>query len=364
MKEARIFILSLAIVQASLAQNLVPNPGFERYSKCPYTFSATPYDFGVVSWSSPSPGTPDYYNRCSIGDNSVPANWAGVSHAHSGVGYVGIYAWSNNTDSRSYREYVQGRLLKPLVKGGCYSIKFYYRLASYSVYAIDRIGLLLTDSLLTFKTDDVIGITPTMETVKNLNELTNGWQMAQSVYVANGDEQFVTIGNFSNNERTRSMKIGHREGKSPMLGGSAYYYIDDVSVELMDDAADDSVVLSNVPEIKVNETYILKNIHFEYDSYNIRSSSFNELDDLVRILKVHPDWKVEITGHTDDRGSEMYNLHLSRNRARSVGEYLSQNGVEVQRIFTQGFGKQKPLVDGSDEPARAKNRRVELKFLN
>jgi len=74
------------MTQLGIAQkNLVPNPGFEDYGRCPVSFSTDPLHFGPNNWNSPSQGTPDYYNKCSIGDMHVPNNWAGVSHAHSGV---------------------------------------------------------------------------------------------------------------------------------------------------------------------------------------------------------------------------------------------------------------------------------------
>ncbi len=86
--------------QLGLAQkNLAPNPSFEEYIKCTITFSTDPLHFGPNNWSSPSQGTPDYFNKCSIGDMRVPSNWAGVSNAHSGVGYAGIYDRADESGS-------------------------------------------------------------------------------------------------------------------------------------------------------------------------------------------------------------------------------------------------------------------------
>ncbi len=147
-----------------------------------------------------------------------------------------------------------------------------------------------------------------------------------------------------------------------MLGTSAYYYIDDVSVFSNEEPTAESEEIFDSP--KLNETYILKNIHFQFNSYELLPSSFTELDVLISILKKNPNWKVQLSGHTDDLGSEEYNLSLSRNRVKSVGNYLIKNGIPVTRIQTQGFGKQKPLHQGNDEQSRALNRRVEAKFLD
>ncbi len=357
-RELVLFISGLFICFFGVAQNLVPNPGFEKYKKCPYSFSANPEDFGPTGWSSANNGTPDYYNRCSIGDNGIPHNWAGVSHSHSGTAYAGIYAWNNRTKG-NYREYIQCKLKEPLKAKQHYLVQFYYRLSSYSVYAVDRIGLALSDSAVWRKEDGLLNIPTVLVAVRKLETLTNAWHLASAEITANGGKQFLIIGNFHSNDSTRSMKINYREGKSPMLSGSAYYYIDDVSVAPLRDFAIDSL-----PDVKVNEVYVLKNIQFKFDSYELLPSSFNELDKLIALLKKNPSWKLELSGHTDDQGSEEYNLTLSRQRAKSVGDYLFQNGIERSRVRTQGFGMQKPMHSGRDEFARAINRRVEARFLD
>jgi outer membrane protein OmpA-like peptidoglycan-associated protein len=348
-------------IHISLAQkNLVPNSGFEEYVKCPVTFSTDPLHFGPNNWNSATQGTPDYFNRCSIGDMHVPNNWAGVSQAHSGFGYAGIYAW--NTGKKNYREYVQCKLTKPLKKGAFYKIQFFYRLSSYSVYAIDRIGLALSTEEAKANYDTLLNFKPIITEVKDLQTLTNAWMSASAKIQATGGEQFLIIGNFSSNDSTESMKIDYREGKSLMLGHNAYYYIDDVVVLQDEIEVSDEEPFVQAP--KLNETYILKNIQFQSNSYDLLPSSFVELDILISIMKKNLKWKVQLSGHTDDQGTDEYNLILSRNRAQSVGDYLIQKGVATERIQTLGFGKQKPIHESKDETARAINRRVEAKFID
>src|SRR5258708_1196083 len=347
--------------QLGLAQkNLVPNPSFEEYIKCPITFSTDPLHFGPNNWSSPSQGTPDYFNKCSIGDMRVPSNWAGVSNAHSGVGYAGIYAWNEN--KKDYREYLQCKLTEPMKAGVTYDVRFFYRLSLFSVYAVDRIAFALTNSEVKADHDKVLNIRPNFTEIKDLEKLTNAWMPVVAKIQAKGGEQYLIIGNFSTNDSTASMKIESRDGRSLMLGTSSYYYVDDVSVFSNEEPTSESEEIFDSP--KLNETYILKNIHFQFNSYELLPSSFTELDVLISILKKNPNWKVQLSGHTDDQGSEEYNLSLSRNRVKSVGDYLIKNGIPVSRIQTQGFGKQKPLHQGNNEQARALNRRVEAKFLD
>jgi outer membrane protein OmpA-like peptidoglycan-associated protein len=353
-----------ALVSYANAQNLVVNPSFEERIRCPNNFSASSRDFNLPGWKSANAGTPDYFNQCSWGDCDVPFNWAGESNAHSGVAYAGIYVWNRPTKKpRSYREYIEGELLEPLRKGKRYRIEFYYKLATYSVYTADRIGLLLTDSSVFVGNDQVIERVPNLSWIRSEPITSGAWELATVDYTAKGGEHFFVIGNFFDNLNTQFNLIEYRKGKSPMLNGSAYFYIDDVAVTPLDPPDPKPLVWADGEEVKPEEIYVLKNIQFEFDKFILWPVSFPELDKLVAILEEKSTWKAELTGHTDDIGSDEYNLELSRNRAMSVGQYLVSKGIVPGRLSTQGFGKQRPLVPAKDENARALNRRVEVRFL-
>jgi outer membrane protein OmpA-like peptidoglycan-associated protein len=83
----------------------------------------------------------------------------------------------------------------------------------------------------------------------------------------------------------------------------------------------------------------------------------------VLAIKSRPAWHVELTGHTDERGSDEYNLELSQQRVQSVADYLISKGIAAGRLTLFGEGKQRPLSLGKEEAAHALNRRVEIKFL-
>ncbi len=365
MKVRLLFVLTLVYSTTGSAQNLVLNPSFEEHFRCPNNFSTSSKEFAIPGWRSANSGTPDYYHQCSWGDCDVPFNWAGESNAHSGLGYTGIYVWSRPSNKpRSYREYIQGELRQPLVKDKRYRIEFYFKLASYSVYTVDRIGLLLTDSAFTNLGDQVLSQLPTLSIVRNEPITKGGWELADMEYLAHGGERFVTIGNFFDNLTTQFAQLESRKGKSTMLTGSAYFYIDDVAVIPLDpEPPPEPLVWTDGQEIKPEETYILNHIQFEFDRYALLPVSFPELDKLVAILNERKGWKAELNGHTDDVGSEDYNLELSRNRAQSVGDYLKSKGISPDRLIIHGYGKQKPLVQAKDDAARTLNRRVEVRFL-
>lgn len=358
--------IGLLTIQIAWAQNLVPNPSFEKYYQCPGTYTNFGTKHFAPGWYSPSHGTPDLFNRCSFGDASVPHNWAGVSQALRGQGYAGIYVWITKTN---YREYLQAELNERLVPGRKYLVELYFKLSAFSKYSIDRIGVLLSDSSREVTHDQILDYKPSYTHVMDsaYNRGTGLWNRVQFVYEAKGGEGFITIGNFSSDEETKKFHIHFSKANERMLNRAAYFYIDDVSVIAIDSTRKEmslDTLSIAVDQVKTNETYTLKHIHFSFDSFELLPSSFAELDRLITVLQKNPQWKVELTGHTDDQGSDAYNLRLSQSRAISVGEYLVQKGVSGDRIRTRGYGKQKPLQESTDEEARATNRRVEAKFFD
>ena len=106
------------------------------------------------------------------------------------------------------------------------------------------------------------------------------------------------------------------------------------------------------------------NILFDFNSADIRSESHDELDSLAGFLEKNSSAYVILTGHTDNVGSEEYNMGLSRRRAESVENYLTQNSnVEMGRIITQWYGKLAPAADNATAEGRNMNRRVESVVL-
>lgn len=113
--------------------------------------------------------------------------------------------------------------------------------------------------------------------------------------------------------------------------------------------------------IIVGEVFRLKNIFFETDESKLLDKSFIELDKLYLKLKHHESFKIEISGHTDNIGSDAHNLHLSEMRSKAVVNYLISKGIDKARMTHNGFGSSKPVASNSTEEGRAENRRVEFK---
>jgi OmpA-OmpF porin, OOP family len=110
---------------------------------------------------------------------------------------------------------------------------------------------------------------------------------------------------------------------------------------------------------------ILGTIRFEIESARLTEDSYATLDQIALTLRKHRELdRVDIAGHTDSTGSHGYNVRLSRDRARSVRQYLLQRGIPPARLTATGYGPDKPIADNETEDGRAKNRRVEFLTAN
>jgi outer membrane protein OmpA-like peptidoglycan-associated protein len=127
-------------------------------------------------------------------------------------------------------------------------------------------------------------------------------------------------------------------------------------------AKKDSVVKPQVaaPVLKSDSLIVLNEFLFETNSSKLKGEQFFELDSLMDFLLANHSLVVRISGHTDNRGSEIHNKTLSFKRAEVVAEYLIDNGVAIDRVTFEGLGSTKPLMTNTTEAGRQKNRRVEL----
>jgi outer membrane protein OmpA-like peptidoglycan-associated protein len=116
-------------------------------------------------------------------------------------------------------------------------------------------------------------------------------------------------------------------------------------------------------KIEVGVTVRLKNIYFDFDKTTLKSESFVELDKVVELLKQNPSVEIEISGHTDSKGGDQYNLNLSQGRSQAVVDYLISQGIESFRLSAQGYGESKPIDTNDTDEGRANNRRVEFTVL-
>lgn len=130
----------------------------------------------------------------------------------------------------------------------------------------------------------------------------------------------------------------------------------------------DTIIPMRMQKIRLNAPIVLENIHYDYDKWFIRSDAIPDLMDLFSVLRDNPDIQIELSSHTDSRGSDPYNMVLSRKRASSAKAFLVERGIRPDRIIPSGYGESKLVNecdDGveCDEDKHFANRRTEFKIL-
>jgi outer membrane protein OmpA-like peptidoglycan-associated protein len=122
-------------------------------------------------------------------------------------------------------------------------------------------------------------------------------------------------------------------------------------------------VLGDAEVRRVGEGIVIdfkEKVLFGFDRSDLGTNAATNLDKLINVLNKYPDTDIKVLGHTDNKGTDAYNLALSERRANSVSGYLRNHGINSGRISTKGMGENDPIASNDTEDGRAQNRRVEF----
>lgn len=357
MKYIALILLSF-INSLSFSQNLVENPSFEQIE-----INSTKSSFllnSVADWVCP--GKEAYHFHQNLKDNgylgplkfhktalklgySVPYNFLGTQHPHSGDAYIAMgtqgYKINEKIKYKYYNFGVYGKLKEPLKRNKLYYAEFYISRADRYPVKFSSIWLSFSDTIYKYEMHDSGNIKKyyTNPQGNYITEYKN-WQKISGSFFAAGGEKYIYI--------------GASPEKSELTAQNSYYfYIDDVLVKEIKD----SLV------IEPNKPLILKNITFTAGKSELLTKSFPELEKLLNYMLLHPKINIEISGHTDNVGNKDKNIILSKDRADSVKNYLVDNGITGNRLSCKGFGDKKPVKSNSTPEGKAYNRRVEIKIV-
>ncbi len=128
-------------------------------------------------------------------------------------------------------------------------------------------------------------------------------------------------------------------------------------------SAADAEARRRAAELETVRNALATKVYFDLDKDDIRDDSKATLDAKAGVLGANANVRLRIAGHTDERGSDAYNLALGQRRAASIQRYLVARGVNASRFETVSFGKERPAMSGSDEGAWSKNRRGEFEII-
>src|SRR5690606_14429409 len=126
-----------------------------------------------------------------------------------------------------------------------------------------------------------------------------------------------------------------------VLGEKQGFHADSASITGINPARDTTlhVTLRLEPIFRVGDKFVLENIYYDFDKHNIRKDASEVLDQLVRTMRDNPTLKIELSSHTDSRGTHRYNESLSQRRAQSAVDYLVSRGISRDRLVAKGYGE-------------------------
>lgn len=368
--------------------NLVPNPIFKDVSK--KVKGEGQIDL-ATPWISPTLAPADLY--VSDTKNSligVPDNAYGGEKAMEGDNYAGFLAYSYK--SKEPRSYLQAKLIEPLKEGKEYCVTFNISLADLSKYACNYVGAYISKDAVSVNNTDVLQFDPQIVSRKlKVYEKQFYWTPVCAVYKAKGGEQYITIGNFTPDEKLTTTKVKRPRGFTSPQTYDAYYYLDNVSVvpkEEVDKCDCDFVpgmenaevvsrnfnsdASTSKEKIKIinsdgstigatNVVNDMKNkdmivVSFDPKSFSIIGDATTKLNQLVEVLKASPTTKISLAGYYDASEKEIEKLDAKR--VMSIYKYLVSKGIKKEMIGRSMEGTNNAQKDV------LKNMKVEIKIIN
>lgn len=357
---------------AACAQNLLPNPGFEDENICTELIK---------------PCAPSGWELVYVNDlyNYVPRE-----DSHTGNHASAIATYKSN--GRKPFQFIEAPILCPLINGKKYRFSMYTR---YGGSYFGDIGIYFSQNHICIdRTDSSREFNDISFTPPNLmdrgkerkGDASKEWIKEEWEYTADGTERFIIIGNFQSGIGKKNRQNNDHDYNPDIK----YVYIDDVSLTPEDSCcacnysdyleeiytkyrrrhscaeelpSDSFVKVYEKIDLKPGKPIVLKDINFNTASAELLTSSNDMLDSIVSFLKHNEKIKLEISGHTDNEGSDDYNMTLSENRANSVMTYLILHGIDSERLTAVGYGNTIPIASNATDTGKAVNRRVEIKIL-
>ncbi len=387
MRKMFVLLPALALSLFSGAQdedNLVTNGSFESLDGKVKKLGQIKVAEG---WSAPTGVPADLF----VGNAKMPEFQAGENEfgretPKDGDNYAGIVVYSYNNKMK--RTYVMTKLNTSMKKGTRYKVEFSASLAELSKYSSNKLAAHFSKKA--FGTDEKVDALVEESHVMHPNEQVfqgmYNWDRVCGEYVAKGGEKYITIGNFTNNNDVKYEKSRKPKDIKGSQIIAAYYYIDDVSVTLLEedqicecnyeDAAEmvSNVIYQKVPsideEMSLTEKFQQEGVWYAYGRYDVTPAGDASIKTIVSYLKENPNAKVELIGNMDQ--TELTNsieedpslANISMKRAEYVRSLLINYDIAPTRILLSDNKAQVPSkeideMDG-EEMEMAKNRRVEF----
>ncbi|MCD6066159.1 MAG: hypothetical protein K0S33_985 [Bacteroidetes bacterium] len=174
------------------------------------------------------------------------------------------------------------------------------------------------------------------------------------------------ITTISSNSSTGKYLVSLPSGKNyGIMVKAKDYLFHSVNVDIAYSAGYQEVIKDiQLKKLEVGKSIVLNNIFYDFDKATLRTESMAELDHLVQLMNENPSITIELSSHTDNKGTDDYNQKLSQMRAQSVVDFLISKNIAKERLVAKGYGETVPVADNETEEGRQQNRRTEFKILS
>jgi len=180
-----------------------------------------------------------------------------------------------------------------------------------------------------------------------------GIQILVEGWVVNKEEEIIDdavvriVGKDGTDQRIFVRKDGTyitevAQGMDYVMLGSAPGYLNQKQTLSVPDEEKNEVFYVDFYLASISKPVLIENIFYDFDKATLRPESKEALDELIDLLNDNPNVTIELSAHTDRKGSEVYNIDLSQRRAQSVVDYLIKGGIEKDRLTAAGYGKSEP----------------------
>lgn len=377
-RSAATIVALVALTLSPYAQtfNLVPNSGFED-TNIKKLRSYGQMEEVSTDWFSATEVPADVYGDGAKGDKiGVPTNDYGTQEPAGGLCYAGFRAYSK--DPRLQRSYLEVKLPQMLDRDVMYCVSFDISLADLSRYAVNDIGVIVSDRKIEQPNlGDMILQPDVKQKTNKVFQFTEGWEKFCGTFVGTGQEEYIVIGCFGSRSEMTIEKVKRPMGLTGPQLSHAYYFID--NVEIIEIQAKSQCVCSAVEERDMDLVYGSSSVQNEdmTDVEKINASAIyyaflkrtptgsgkQTVADIAAILKANPSMRINIVGHCDnDEASEgkinaRYKM-IGKNRGDQIRRMLESAGVPASQFSVSDIGAQDPANSRDTDISRAQNRRV------
>lgn len=318
-----------------VAQNLIVNGDFETSLSDPEIINSS-NNFTCSHWFSPSLGTPDYFKSHRNGLFGVRNNLFGDIIPYNGHAYAGF---GSNMGGFRFFEYLEIQLLEKMEKGSFYCLSFIVSATNKTYhFTTNEIDIAFTSMELNENTGYMIKPNKFVTIVDSAHYFrTSKWSRVTTKYLAEGDENYLTIGLFNKNYS----KLNLSDKKNKKFDG-VYLFIDDVRLtKVINESECDcsKFKLLNYFDLALENRQLLRNTTFGINDFKLDTLAKLELEELGLYLKENPEYNIELIGYADSTGNKSENLSLSKKRAKAVADYLYQMKIPAKRIVYYGLGE-------------------------